>query len=210
MTDNKIIADSADIAEAHGLGPDDYCSFLEATEKPTAAKLEFHVQMRGYTLTDMETLIIEAAARQLLWSVADKHKMEARIRDAVYASVTAQIEKQIANVTADVLSTVMVSGKEPVTVKQFIEMSWRDWLQKNVDTEGKDYTGYSSSASPRKRFEWIVWRALESKWIREITAATNSAVAEMQKSVSAKQAEILSAEKARLAAALSALTGEKP
>lgn len=207
MTNNHMIADSFDIAEAHELGEEDDCSNLEATQKPTDSKLEFYVQMRGHTLTDMETLIVEAAARQLLRSFANAKAMEDRILEALYLKVTSQIQERISIVASDVLSTVMVGGKEPVTVKQFIEMSWRDWLQKRVDREGKDLTGYHGAGTAMTRVEWLLWRALEAKWARDVATATNAAVAEMQKAVTAKHTEILTAEKTKLAAALAKLTG---
>ena len=206
MNENSIIADSEDIVNADYRDPDDECADLEATAQPTGDKMEFHVQMRGYTMTDMETLIVEAAARQLLRSrsAGSEKQIEKVIQEAVAAMIQKQVSAALERVTADILSQPMISGKEPVTVKQFIEMSWRDWLSNRVDLDGKDYTGYGGSALTRA--EWFIWKGVEQKFNNAVTAATNAAISEMQKAVSAEQAKIIAAEKKRLAEALAKIT----
>ena len=60
----NLIADQADIAETND--PDEEVSQLEATRIPVNEGMEFHVQMKGYTLVDFDKMVIEAAARMLL------------------------------------------------------------------------------------------------------------------------------------------------
>ena len=59
-TEPNEITDTADIAERNWDGesePDDKGADLSATHKPTEDRIQFHVQMRGYTMREMDNLM---------------------------------------------------------------------------------------------------------------------------------------------------------
>ncbi|MFC3227377.1 hypothetical protein ACFOGJ_09060 [Marinibaculum pumilum] len=202
---NSII-DTADISEDE----DGYTrEHMEATEQPTREKVEFFVQMKSWTLSDMEELIVEAAARQIVGRRSDTDlakRIEARCIDLV----SQKIDDTLAPVTTEILEQPITapSSKEPVSMREFVGLCGREFLSQRVNREGNPTTdGWASDGRPR--IERIVERLLLDRFKQEVEKATNEAIREVRAALKAKQDEILKAETARVREAIASTLAEK-
>ena len=98
----NVIIDPCNIAEDLGLGPGDELSDLSAIKEPENKGMEFHVQMNGYTLQDMDNLIVEAAARIILGRQNDT-KISKEIEAKAIAAISAKIDARLEKVTAEII-----------------------------------------------------------------------------------------------------------
>jgi hypothetical protein len=176
---------------------------MTATTEPTGEKIEFHVQMKAWTLADMETLIIEAAARNIVGRYSD-NDLSTRIQDRCIQLLTQKADAKLEHITSEIIDQpvlTMVPGNkaEPVTIGQLIGLYGREYLSQRVDVQGNATTsGYST----KPRIQYLVERYLDIKLKREIEAATNAAISEVQKAVKASHEAVIAAEKKRLREAL--------
>ncbi len=207
--DNPIIADTSELL--NGDGEEGLDSHLEATTQPDPdAKIEFHVQMRAWTQRDMEDLIIEAAARQLVGRNASETALAKAVQTAAIEQITARADEKLARVSAEIIDQPVMAGassKEPVTMRDMIGLYAKEYLTEIVGADGKVASDYYGRSSGKTRMAWIVERALDSKFKAEIEKATNAAIREIQAAMTARHNETLAAEKARVRDAIAKATG---
>lgn len=204
----NVIADNQDIAEALGWmdDPEAEVANITATDGPTSDRLQFHVQMHGWTLDQMETLVVEAAARQIV-SKLMAGDIGKQIQSATAQMVAEKINAKLEPITAEIINQpVMVAGKTAGTLADLIGLTANAYLSESVNSEGKskgevggDSWSFRHSA---KRIEWIATRHMERKFKDEISTATNAAVREIQGAVKAQHLALIEEEKARIKAAL--------
>mgnify|MGYP000911135257 FL=1 len=182
--------------------PDEPVADLMATREPQGQGIEFHVSMHDYTMRDMERLIVEAAARMLLGGYGDARLREL-VQEKCIEQVSAKADAVLATVTAEIIDQPVISALgrgQPVTMRDFIALTGREYLTQTVDREGKPTISSYNSAGPR--ISQIVSAHMSRAFAREIEAATNAAVREVQAAVAAEHKRIIEAEKARFLAAL--------
>ena len=200
------ITSTDEIAEAEWNGdgePNDVRSDIVATKDPEHRGMEFHVSLRDYTLRDMEDLIVEAAARQIVGQRSDT-AMAKKIEAKCVELVNAQAEAALAKVTAEIIDQPMTASfgdKKPVTMREFIGLYGREYLTEKVDTEGMPSSGGYGSRS-MARIEYLTNKLLDGKFRQDIEKASHAAVAAVQAEMRAKHKAILETEVARFRAAL--------
>lgn len=206
---SSTIMDTGNVAEINGLGPDDEIANMSATEQPTDAPMEFHVQMRGHTFRDMEDLIVNAAAQQIIGWRGEGNKLKKLIEERCVAQVAARADEALSKVTAEIIDqplTPSFGDKKPVTMREFIGLTGREYLTEKVDRDGKPYTGGWGSGEARTRLQNIVSDYMQRHFKSELEKATNAAISEVQRAIKAQHAAFLEAEKARLRDALAKAT----
>lgn len=208
---NVTIADTSELAELHDY--DDDASPREdlsaTTESDPEAKIEFHVQMRSWTVRDMEELVIEAAARQLVGRNASEGALSKAVQEAAIRQITAKADAKMATVSEQIIDQPVMAGpgsKEPVTMREMIGLYAKEYLTEIVGSDGKISTDYYGRQSGKARMVWIVERALDAKFKDEITKATNAAIREIQTEIRAQHVAVVQAETARIRAAIAAAT----
>ena len=207
--ENLTIVDTSELSNSDG--EEGLESYLEATTQPDPnAKIEFHVQMRAWTQRDMEDLIIEAAARQLVGRNASETALAKAVQTAAIEQITARADERLAKVSAEIIEQPVMAGpssKEPVTMRDMIGLYAKEYLTEIVGSDGKVTTDYYGRSSGKTRMAWIVERALDSKFKSEIEKATNAAIREIQAAMTARHNEMLAAEKKRVRDAIATATG---
>lgn len=207
MSENTIIADTSDLPTAD---EDNVSEHMEAsTQSDPDAKIEFHVQMRSWTQRDMEDLIIEAAARQLVGARGRETQIAKAVEDAAILQITAKADEKLASVATDILDqpvTPTFGAKEPVTLRDFLGLYAKDYLTQKVDREGRPSTsGYDS----QPRMIHLIERVMDRKFKAEIEKATNAAIVEIQTAVRDQHKALLAAETARIRDAIAKVTASQ-
>lgn len=184
--------------------PSDVQTDMTATMKPEGG-IEFYVQMRDYTKRDMEELIIEAAARVVVGNYGN-NVLAKKVEERCIALVTAMADKHLAGVTADIIDQPIIPkypfakpDEPPMTMRQFIGLTGRDYLEARVDSSGTPTTDRSYSKS---RIQYLVEGCVGRHFKNEIEKATNEAITACQREIKAKHDAFIAAEKARLREAL--------
>lgn len=200
----EVIADTSDIADS---GEEHLEHDMAATVgSDPEAKIEFNVQMRSWTLRDMEELIIEAAARQLVGRNASDNQLAKAVQEAAIQQITARADAKLATVSAEIIDQPVLTGpigsKEPVTMRDMIGLYAKEYLSEPVGSDGKPVTDsyYRSSAKPR--MVWIVERSLDQKFKVEIEKATNAAISQIQTAIREQHKALVEAETARIREAI--------
>lgn len=208
------ITSTFDMAEDEWGGdgePNDVNADMVATTDPTDQGIEFHVSMRSYTLRDMEGLIIDAAARQIV----GRHG-ESEIRRSVEEKALQLISEKagavLSGVTAEIIDqplTPSFGDKRPVTMREFLGLYGREFLSERVDRDGKPTKATDGWGRPNSlsRMEWLVGQHLTKVFRDEITKATNAVISEIQAVIRADHKAFLEAEKARVREALTRSVG---
>lgn len=204
----NTIIDPSEIAEDRNLGPDDELSDLTAIKEPENKGMEFHVQMNGYTLSDMNDIIAEAAARMIVGRTNGATQIAKDIEAKVIALTTSALNARLEKVSAEIIDQPMTpkfGDKKPVTMREMIGLFGREYLTEMVDREGRsDTSGWGDTKEPR--IHWIVKQSMATKFKNEISAATSNIISEIQSEIRAAHQAILTAEKQRLAEALAKIT----
>jgi hypothetical protein len=200
---------TSEILSSDDLPEDEIREDLSATVDSTPEKIEFHVQMRGFTQRDMEAFIVEAAARQIVGRSTDS-KLAKEIEARCAVLIAEKADKVLAGITDQVLDqplTPSFGDKKPVTMREFLGLYGREYLEQRV---GKyDGKPESSSYNTVPRMAYLVSQHLDTKFENEMKTAVNKAVTEIQMSVLAKLNATLEAEKARVRDALDKLATPK-
>lgn len=195
----SVIVDTSDLADDDGYTRE----HMEATTEPQPdAKLEFHVQMKSWTLRDMEALIVEAAAFQIVGKIDRPTDLAKQIEKRVRELLIEKADKRLQDVTSEIIDmpvTPNYGDKKPVTMREMIGLYGREYLTQTVDNQGNPETGYGAKQT---RMAYLVARALDAKFKREIEAATSAAISGIQAEIRATHMAIVDAEKARIRAAL--------
>lgn len=181
---------------------------LVATKEPEDNGIEFHVSMRSYTKRAMDDLIVEAAA-SLIVGKQNKNEIAKLIEQKAIALISEKADAVLASVTTQIIDTPLTptfGDKKPVTMREFIGLTGQAYLTEAVGSDGKVPTDSWSRREVTSRIAWMVQRAMETKFEKEIKAATGAAILEMQKEVRAQHEAILEAEKKRIREALEKVT----
>lgn len=201
------ITSTEEITEFYDLDQDEAPeSDLAATEQPApGAKIEFFVQMRSWTQRDMEDLVIEAAATRLLAGMGES-RLKRKIEDAALANITSKLDGILEAITAEIIDKPLTPepfGKQPVTMREFIGLYGREYLDQRVDRDGKPTSNRAfGSTQNSTRMQRIVQQHMDQRFKKEIEASTQQIVRDCQNAIKASHQEILNAEKERVKAAL--------
>lgn len=187
-------------------------SRIEATDEPQQGGINFHVSMRDYTMKDMEELIIEAAARQLLGRFSDKllaKVIEEKVMAAMVARADAQLERIANDVMGHVLTPAAYSQKQPVTIGETLAHLGREYLEQKVTTDGKPGSEAWHGSQLIKRIDYIARQAFEHKLTKELADATREASRTAVAEVKALYANVVTAETDKLRSAINAALAGK-
>lgn len=187
--------------------PGDVDTDMAATNRPDREGIEFHVSMRNYTMRDMEELIIEAAARKMLASFGDQ-KLSKLIEDRAINLVTAKADDALQSVSAEIINQPLTPDfgqRDPVTMRDFIGLTGREYLTQPVGTDGKPSKGYNT----RPRIQRIVEGWMDRAFKAEIEKATTQVIGEVRSAIKKQHEDMLATEKARVMDALKHSLGEK-
>lgn len=209
MTNN--IMDTGNVAELLGMDDGEDMSSMEARKEPEGNGIEFHVAMTSWTLRDMEELIVQAAANQIVGRLG-KDSLAKEIETRTIALVTAKADKALEAVTTEIIDQPVFPrgytyGKpqgDPVTMREFIGLTGRQYLAERVDNYGK--VNERPSYNEISRISYLVQKSMDAVFEREIKAATNAAVAEIKAAIADQHKAFLDAEKARFRQAIAQVT----
>lgn len=203
------ITSTAEMAEAEwkaGEEPRDVDADMVATREAEGRGIEFHVSMRDYTMRDMEALIVEAAAMQLVGRRGDSELAKV-IETKALAMIAAKAEAKLESVTAEIIDQPMTptfGTKQPVTMRDFLGLYGREYLTQVVGSDGKPDA--SSYGRGKPRITWLVERAMDATFKREIEKATSAAITEIQGAIREHHKALLAAETARIRDAIAKAT----
>lgn len=190
--------------------PADIQTDMVATKEAENKGIEFHVSMRDYTMRDMEELIIEAAATQMVGKFGND-RLAKEIEAKTIALVTAKADKALESVTAEIIDQPLMPkftyGKAdaaPVTMRELIGLTGRQYLTELVDSQGN--VSDRSSYNEKSRIQHLVEKYMSVAFKKEIEQATGAAVREVQAAIKAKHDAMLAAEKKRFHEALAKVT----
>ncbi len=175
---------------------------LNATHEPEPG-ISFHVQMQGYTKAAMDDLIVEVAARQLVGGRSSQ--LAKLIETRCIQLVTVQADEKLATVVKDIIDqplTPSFGDKKPVTMREFIGLTGREYLTERVGNDGKPVTDSWGRTNSQTRIEWLVSSAMQREFKKQIEAATSAVISEVQKAIREQHAAFLEAEKKRFREAL--------
>ena len=180
---------------------EDEPGFTASSERKDA-KVEFHVQMTGYAQEEMRDLIVEAAAR----SIVGRHNASAMakaIKARCVELITQAINERLASVTAEILDQPFLPQGDPsvapMTMRDFIGRTGRDYLEQRIDYDGMPTKEKYYSKS---RIQQLVEDAACSKYKRELSAATDAIVKQIQDAIRENYNKVLAEEADRLQEAL--------
>ncbi len=203
------ITSTHELAEADGEDRE-VDSDITATRDAENAPIEFHVQMRSYTQREMERLIVEAAAA-LIVGRHDKRELAKQIETRAIELINERITADLQDLTAEIIDqpvTPAYGDKKPVTMRELIGLTGREFLTAKVDGRGraqgeKDYDSYYKHEHGY-RIAFLVRQAMDSKFKDEIAKATAAAVNEFRAELRKSHEAIVAAEMTRFREALSA------
>lgn len=210
MTAGEITS-TAEIAEREWgdhSEPGNVESDIVATREPEGKGIEFTVSMRDYTQRDMEGLIIEAAA-QLIVGRRGEREMAKVIEAKCIELVARRADEALAKVADTIIDqplTPSFGDKKPVTMREFIGLTGREYLSATVDGNGNPTTKSGWGSSGRPRIEYLVAKYMDRRFTQEIEKATNAVISEVRASIKAQHDALLAAEKKRFADALAKTT----
>lgn len=207
----NVIMDTGNVAELLGADEGDEFSSMEARKEPTGEGIEFHVAMTSWTMHDMQDLIVQAAAQQIVGKFGND-RLAKEIEVKTIALVTAKADEALGDVTSEIIDQPVLPkgysyGKaqgDPVTMREFIGLTGRQYLSERVDNNGK--VNERSSYNEQSRIAYLVQKCMETTFKREIEQATNAVIREIQASVKASHEAFLTAEKNRFREALEKVT----
>lgn len=207
----------ADITSTHEIAerewdehsePGEVESDMVATTDPEGKGIEFNVSMRSYTMRDMEALIIEAAAAQMVGKFGND-RLAKEIEAKTISLVSDKANRALETVSAAIIDQPItprypfMKGKDaPVTMREFIGLTGQAFLTARVGYNGEPTTDYQA----KSRIQYLVEKYMDIKFKREIEQATNAAIAEIQKHIKANHEALLAAEKKRFIEALAKIT----
>ena len=196
MTDTII--DSGNVMEAEGIDDADAdFADLTATEEADPDTMDFHVQMRGYTMRDFEVMVVHAAATQLVGNRDYRREIEAKAAEIASEKVNDRLNEALKDVMG---MTVAKRGQEAVTLGQMIGMEAKDYLTEKVDQSGKPYDGWGGSASPR--VQHLAGKFIRETFSKEIETAFKALRDELKSAVEMKMTAVIEDERKKLSSAL--------
>lgn len=210
------ITSTHEMAEAdwdHESEPRDVDTDMVATKEAEGRGIEFHVSMRDYTMRDMEALIIEAAAALIVGRHNDR-ELARTIEAKCIEQITAKADKALDSITSEIINEPITpkypwlgkDGEKPVTMREFIALTGQAYLTARVGRHSGKENGDDWASDKIPRVQYLVESYVKRQFKGEIEKTTNAAVAEIQREIRAKHEALLTAEKARLRAALDKVT----
>ncbi len=141
--------------------------------------------------------------------ITDTHEAIAKAIEAKCIELIDQkATDALASVTTDVIEAPMIPSfgdKKPVTMRELLGLYGHEYLTTTVDRDGKAARHDGWLSPPLTRIEHIVQRILDRKFADEIKKATDGVITGIKAAVRARHDAVLSAEKQRVAEALSVL-----
>lgn len=211
---NEIL-NTGDLAEDAYNGFDEASevqSDIVATHEAEGKGIEFHVSMRDYTLRDMEELIVAAAAKLLVGNYG-QNELGKLVQERAIAVITQKADEAVTKIAADILDQPIIPqytyskpDAQPVTMRELISLTGREYLTAQVENDGRPATG--STYRSKARIQHIVETMMAHKFKNEIENATFATIREIEAAVKAKHESTLAAEKTRIREALARITGE--
>ena len=181
-------------------------SDMDATEGPVSppSRMEFHVQMGGYTLSALEGVIIEAAAAQLSRKLpSDVNK---RVQEEAIKMADKAITDKLAPIAKDLFDQPILTDKfvtkkadQALTLREYIGLVGREFLTMKVDHEGKP-AGNFERGEPR--INRIVSDVLDERFAADIKAAFEELRKEARAALDAKLNAAIAEERERLSKSL--------
>lgn len=206
------ITSTTEMAEEEWNGedePSEVRTDMVATHEAEGKGIEFHVSMRNYTLSDMEALIVDAAARTLVGNYGN-NKLAKMIEERCIDLVSHKADSALEKVAADIIDQpitpkypFMKADEKPTTMREFIGLTGRDYLTAYVDSSGKPTTDRHYG---KTRIQHLVESYMQREFKREIEKATNAAINEIHTAIAKQHDAFLEAEKARFRDALAKVT----
>ena len=198
MTD--LIMDSGNLAEILGLEDEaEDLANLTATNNEDPDTMDFHVQMRGYTMRDFETMVVNAAAHQILAGRTFKGEIQAEaIRQA-----NEKLNGEVTVALRDVMKiTVMQRGKESVTLAQMIGLEAKDYLTALVNArDGSPITDHwSNNGVPRIQF--LAAQIVQQQFKAMLDSAAKDLKKELENAVGHQIREAIEAKRVEIAKAI--------
>lgn len=215
---SNVIMDTSNVNEMLGAGQGDPSepfdgleSSMEARKEAEGNGIEFHVAMTNWTMRDMGELIVQAAANQIVGKFGNE-RLAKDIEAKTIALVTQKADERLALVTTEIINQPLIPkytyGKpeaDPITMREFIGLTGRDYLAQMVDPHtGKP--AERSSYNSTTRMQYIVQKCMEAAFKKEVEAATNELIREVRTKVEAQHKAFIEAEKARLREAIAKIT----
>ena len=176
-----------------------------ATIEPQNRGLEFHLQMSGYQFDALEEAVVQAAAARIVGG-QNKSAIAKRIEDAAISLLTKKIDAALEPITAEILDRPMIPtvfGKgEPVTLREFVGLCGREYLDQYVDEKGAPakYDAYSRNETRASR---LIRQIIDHKFGEEIKKASYELTTQARAEIKKRQDELIAAERKRIAEALS-------
>ena len=176
---------------------------LTATETPKDddGAMHFHVQMRNYSVQDVEAMVVEAAAIKLVEGWNDKD-LSKRIQDRAIELITAKIDAKLETITNEILEQPVNAklGQTPVTMAEFIGLRARDYLTAKVDREGRPVQSIHDRGQPR--IQHIVDQVFARGFDTELRKASDAGIEEARAAILAEQKRIVNEQSDRFIKAL--------
>lgn len=185
-------------------GDDDVHTDAVATKEAEGRGIEFHVSMRDYTQRDMEALIVEAAAMQIVGRYGDNRlskAIEAKCIEMVDAKARAALQV-VSTEIIDQPITPSFGDKKPVTMREFIGLVGREYLTEKVDYQGTKTQDSGYGSRTMTRIEYLVGSILGKQFKAEIQNATTALISHMQAEFKKTHEAFIAEQKARVRDAL--------
>jgi len=197
----STIMEIADIADIEGLDVDETSDFadLTATTGADRTTMDFHVQMRGYTMRDFESMVVHAAAQQLVGG----RTFSKEIKEEAAAIASAKVTDQLSFALKDVMSlTVMKRGSEDVSLREMIGMEAKTYLTEIVGSDGKPVTDSWGRRDGVPRVQHLAAVYLRDAFKKEIEQAFKDIREELKSAISGKIESAIAEERKKIADAL--------
>lgn len=205
----NVIMNTDDVADLLGSADEELTSSMEARKEPEGNGIEFHVAMTSWTLRDMEDLIVQAAAQQIVGRIGKEplaKMIEAKCIELVSQKCNAHLEKVTAEIIDQPIIPAGYGAKDPVTMREFIGLTGRAFLTEKVDYNGAPSKDSWNSRDSRTRVQYIVEQNMNAAFQKEIKEATSAVTMEVRAAIEAQHKAFFEAEKARFREALEKVT----
>lgn len=182
---SDLIMDSGNIAEIEGLDYEESegLSDLTATKTEKPETMDFHIQMNGYTMADFETMVVNAAAQQLLGGQSFKREIQEKANELAGKKLNDQLEREL----KDLMSMVVTKrGSENVTLRQMVGMEAKDYLTDIVDSSGKVITDSWGRSNGKPRIQYIAQKVFREAFQKEMEQAFKDLRTDLSAAISAK------------------------
>jgi hypothetical protein len=160
--------------------------------------MDFHVQMRGYNLDTLETIVIEAAAKQIARGLGDD--VPNRVQDEAIKLASKAIDDKLSPIVSDLFEQPILSRsyakEETLTLREYIGLVGSQFLTTKVTRDGEP-AGVYDRGEPR--INQIISKVLEKRFKKEIEAEFAKLRDEVRDQIASKLDETIESERQRMA-----------